>query len=255
MEFKDSEMTKSSLLINPNNFTSKLTRKLLEKLLSIDKVITQQHKIYICLIIGAFPEDDFRKIINYSRITIKCWTELKNIKPFDKILINYTNRDLLNVYKNLVYLNVFKKFGPIVLLEYFEKHYEEFSDIKKISFVNNILYDKIPEDLAIKSKESILTESSDFAENDTELVEVKSFNKSKVILIESNSPNVKLELIARMKSYLSKKGSRLWFSRCKNLFNLNFPNVTSSYYDEQCYGLLRGLFYHKFIISMFVLNI
>lgn len=234
--------------LNDFNFSADKFKISFKTLISMKPIQSKQQMIHFCLIISTFPDNEFRKILNYSRITVRCWEILKTIYPFSIILKEYQDREILNDYKNIIYLDIVKRFGTDIVLQYFEQNYNLFTEVRKISDVQNILLDKIPRNL---SKEIAMTRCKTDKRNnpvhETEFIQI--FNKkghyNQIIVIDHNSPQVKISKISKIVSYLNSNELNRIFSLKNGCLNLLFSlflskiqngfsnrNFLSSFFDN-----------------------
>lgn len=243
-------------------FTSSKYKANLQKIFSLKAISTKQDIIYFCLLISTIPDNEFRKIVNFSRITHRCWKVLKTVHPFKKLLENYTDKEVLNDYKNLMYLEVIKKYGPDLILRLYEEHYEKYENIKKISEVQNTLEKLIPFEL---DQPTTLIEKFNQEINrysmpniTTEFVQIfsKHFFTPKIIVIEQKRPSIQITSVSKFFSYFNSKyvykdlnymnlielnNKRNFLSRLfqtnNNKFNEVSDKLDSSLYNQQTFEL------------------
>lgn len=94
-------------------------------LLSIEnlpnKVIESKAElISFCFLLLGISEESCRKTIDCSKITEKFWREIKKLKDYEQSFNNFTEKDLNNTFKYIVYLPACQKFEiNLVLKTYF----------------------------------------------------------------------------------------------------------------------------------------
>lgn len=83
-------------------------------------VENREDLISFCFLLFGIPEENCRKKINCSRITEKFWKQIKGLKNFELTFNNFTERELNNTFKYIVYLPACQKFEiNLVLKTYF----------------------------------------------------------------------------------------------------------------------------------------
>lgn len=77
----------------------------------------KQDLIRFCFLLLLLQDDLVRKAINKSRITIQFWTEFRILEDFQKTFINFSDKELLNVFKYIYFFPVHKHFSPYLTVK------------------------------------------------------------------------------------------------------------------------------------------
>lgn len=80
-------------------------------------LIGKSDKIRFCLEIIMISDETFREILDFSRITRKFWSKIRGVAPFHAILRRTSDKEVLNLYKYILYSPIMKRFGCRLLLE------------------------------------------------------------------------------------------------------------------------------------------
>lgn len=116
---KDEGSVEKDLSVD-ENYSDKLSlieSKILERILNLNTISNRDELIHFCILVKCIPESDIRKVINFSRITIKFWSIMIKIHPIKNIIGNHTDREVLNTYKYLSYLPIMKKYCMETILK------------------------------------------------------------------------------------------------------------------------------------------
>lgn len=97
-----------------------LTNNLIIDNLPNKTVENREDLISFCFLLFGIPEENCRKEINCSRITEKFWKQIKTLNNFELTFNKFTERELNNTFKYIVYLPACQKFEiNLVLKTYF----------------------------------------------------------------------------------------------------------------------------------------
>ncbi len=99
-------VNKFSNLLNINNLSNNVLQN-------------REDLITFCFLLYGVPEKRCRKIINCSRITEKFWKHLKSLEGFINTFNNFTERELNNTFKYIIYLPACQKFEIDLVLKTF----------------------------------------------------------------------------------------------------------------------------------------
>lgn len=125
-----------------------------------------------CFLLSALPDNNVRSNINLSRITFKFWEAIRKIPYFARTFEYFSDKELTNTFKYVMYLPAIKRYSPLFVLKaYFSAKSKKIitqntklADISKaLSFIlKNIQYTvnldkkkKRPSELAIDIASSL----------------------------------------------------------------------------------------------------
>lgn len=80
-------------------------------------LIHRQELIRFCFLLLLLKEEQVRKVINKSRITIQFWTEFRTLHRFHSTFTHYSDKELINAYKYIYFYPVHKSFSTILIVK------------------------------------------------------------------------------------------------------------------------------------------
>lgn len=70
-----------------------------------------------CFLLSALSDNNVRSSVNLSRITTKFWEAIRKIPYFEKTFEYFSDKELTNTFKYVMYLPAIKRYSPLLVLK------------------------------------------------------------------------------------------------------------------------------------------